>query len=213
MNQPAYAMKIQVLIVDDQPIARIGMATIVGRQPDMCVAGIADSCGKALELYRRDRPDIVLMELRIGGEKGTHAAATLCAEHPDARIVILTNRCGDECIRQALAAGVVGYLFKNVEEEELIDAIREAHAGGRYLPKRVLERLHENRSGVQLTRREQELLDLLGKGLSNGELGQALGVSEDTVKSHLKNLFRKLQVSGRAEAVRESYRRGFITLE
>ena len=111
---------------------------------------------------------------------------------------------------QALAAGAMGYLFKSVVEDELVDAIREVNAGRRYLPKGVAARLHEHKSGSHLTRREEEILDLLGKGLSNRELGQVLGVSEDTIKTHLKSLFRKLDVSDRAEAVREGLRRGFI---
>ncbi|MDO8541600.1 MAG: response regulator transcription factor, partial [Opitutaceae bacterium] len=132
------------------------------------------------------------------------------AEFTDARVLVISNYDGDEDIHQALDAGAMGYLFKSVVEDELIDAIREINAGRQYLPKGVTARMDENETGMRLTRREDEILDLLGKGLRNRELGDVLGVSEDTVKTHLKSLFRKLSVSDRAEAVREGLRRGFI---
>jgi two-component system, NarL family, response regulator len=128
-------------------------------------------------------------------------------------VLVISNYDGDEDIHQALAAGAMGYLFKSVVEDELVDAIREINAGRSYLPKGVAARLGENKSGAHLTRREEEILELLGKGLGNRELGQVLGVSEDTIKTHLKSLFRKLDVSNRAEAVREGLRRGFIHSE
>jgi DNA-binding NarL/FixJ family response regulator len=150
------------------------------------------------------------MDLRLRGESGARITADIREEFPDARVLVISNYDGDEDIHQALAAGALGYLFKSVVEDELVDAIREINAGRRYLPKGVAARLNENESGMRLTRRECELLELLGKGLRNREMGQVLGVSEDTVKTHLKSLFRKLEVSDRAEAVREGLRRGFI---
>ena len=150
------------------------------------------------------------MDLRLRGDSGARITSALCAELPGARVLVISNYDGDEDIHQALAAGALGYLFKSVVEDELVDAIREINVGRRYLPKGVADRLHESESGARLTRREDEILDLLGKGLRNRELGQVLGVTEDTVKTHLKSLFRKLGVSDRAEAVREAMRRGFI---
>lgn len=201
---------IKVMIVDDHPLVRVGMTTVVNQQPGMVVAAEADSGARALELYRLHRPDVVLMDLRLRGENGARITGALRAEFPQARVLVISNYEGDEDIHQALAAGAMGYLFKSVVEDELIDAIREVNAGHRYLPKGVAERLHENQSGAHLTRREEEILDLLGKGLGNRELGQVLGISEDTIKTHLKSLFRKLEVSDRAEAVRQGLRRGFI---
>ena len=201
---------IKVMIVDDHPLVRVGMATVVNQQPDMKIAAEADGGPRVLELFREHRPDVVLMDLRLRGESGARLTSAIRSEFPNARVLVISNYDGDEDIHQALAAGAMGYLFKSVVEDELVDAIREVNAGHRYLPKGVAARLSENRSGAHLTRREDEILDLLGKGLSNRELGQVLGISEDTIKTHLKSLFRKLEVSDRAEAVREGLRRGFI---
>ncbi len=204
---------IKVMIVDDHPLVRVGIATVVNQQPDMTIAAEAESAPRALELFREHRPDVVLMDLRLRGESGARITSAIRAEFPDARVLVISNYDGDEDVHQAFAAGAMGYLFKSVVEDELIDAIREVNAGRRYMPKGVLTRLSESESGARLTRREDELLDLLGKGLRNRELGQVLGVSEDTIKTHLKSLFRKLEVSDRAEAVREGLRRGFIHSE
>jgi two-component system, NarL family, response regulator len=204
---------IKVMIVDDHPLVRVGMATVVNQQSDMAIAAEAEGGPRALELFREHRPDVVLMDLRLRGDSGARLTAAIRAEFPDARVLVISNYDGDEDIHQALEAGAMGYLFKSVVEDEVVDAIREINAGRRYLPKGVAARLHEHGSGLRLTRREEEILDLLGKGLSNRELGEVLGVSEDTVKTHLKSLFRKLQVSDRAEAVREAMRRGFIHSE
>lgn len=201
---------IKVMIVDDHPLVRVGMATVVNQQPDMTIAAEADGGPRVLELFRFHRPDVVLMDMRLRGESGARLTSAIRAEFPSARVLVISNYDGDEDIHQALAAGAMGYLFKSVVEDELVDAIREISAGRRYLPKGVAERLHEHKLGSHLTRREDEILDLLGKGMSNRELGQVLGVSEDTIKTHLKSLFRKLEVSDRAEAVREGLRRGFI---
>jgi two-component system, NarL family, response regulator len=203
------ASLIKVMIVDDHPLVRVGMATVVNQQADMTIAAEADNAPRALELYRQHRPDVVLMDLRLRGDSGSRVTSAIREEFPDARVLVISNYDGDEDINQALTAGAMGYLFKSVVEDELVDAIREINAGRRYLPKGVATRLNESRS-AHLTRREDEILELLGKGLSNRELGQVLGVSEDTIKTHLKSLFRKLDVSDRAEAVREGLRRGFI---
>jgi two-component system, NarL family, response regulator len=204
---------IKVMIVDDHPLVRVGMATVINQQADMKIAAEADSGLRALELFREHKPDVVLMDMRLRGDSGARVTSAIRAEFPMARVLVISNYDGDEDIHQALDAGAMGYLFKSVVEDELVDAIREVNSGRRYLPKSVAARLHENETGVRLTRREDEILDLLGKGLRNRELGQVLGVSEDTVKTHLKSLFRKLEVSDRAEAVREALRRGFIRTE
>lgn len=201
---------IKVMIVDDHPLVRVGMATVVNQQPDMTIAAEAEGGPRVLELFRQHRPGVVLMDLRLRGESGSSLTSAIRAEFPDARVLVISNYDGDEDIHQALAAGAMGYLFKSVVEDELVDAIREVNAGRSYLPKGVAARLNENEAGRHLTRREGEILELLGKGMHNRELGQVLGVSEDTIKTHLKSLFHKLEVSDRAEAVREAMRRGFI---
>lgn len=204
--------RLKVMIVDDHPLVRVGITTVVNQQPDMTVAAEAEGGPRVLELYRQHHPEVVLMDMRLHGDSGARLTAAIRAEFPQARVLVISNYEGDEDIHQALAAGAMGYLFKSVVEDELIDAIREVNAGRTYLPRGVTARLQE-KSGTSLTRREHDLVGLLGNGLSNRELGQVLGVSEDTVKTHLKNLFRKLGVSDRAEAVREGLRRGFIHAE
>ena len=205
--------RIGVMIVDDHPLVRVGIATVVNQQPDMEVAAVAEGGPPVLELYRERRPDVVLMDLRLRGDHGARLTAALRTLDAQAKVLVISNYDGDEDIHQALAAGAMGYLFKSIVEDELVDAIREVHIGRRYLPKSVALRLRENAAGAPLTRREGEILELLGKGLGNRELGQVLGIAEDTIKTHLKSLFRKLEVSDRAEAVREGMRRGFILAE
>lgn len=198
------------MLVDDHPLVRIGMTTVINQQPDMQVIGESESAQEAPALYRELRPDIVLMDLRLREDSGADVTAKIKADHPDARILVISNYEGDEDIRQALKAGAQGYLFKSIVEEELVDAIREIVAGREYLPKSVISRLGEHNSSEKLTHRESEMLELLGKGLNNREMGQVLGIAEDTIKTHLKNLFRKFKVSSRAEAVSEAMQRGFI---
>jgi len=205
-SQPA----IKVMIVDDHPLVRVGMATVVNEQVDMVIVGETDGGLRALELFRSQRPDVVLMDMRLQGDSGARVTGAIVGEFPDARVLMISNYEGDEDIRQALGAGAKGYLFKSIVEDELLDAIREIHAGRSYMPRSVAGRLQEHGSGERLTRREEEMLELLSKGLNNREMGQVLGITEDTVKTHLKGLFRKLEVSNRAEAVHEAMQRGFI---
>lgn len=201
---------IKVMVVDDHPLVRVGIATVINQQSDMTIAAEADGGERVVELYRQHRPDVVLMDLRLRGDSGSRLTGLLRQTFPGARVLVISNYDGDEDIHQALNSGAMGYLFKSVVEDELVDAIREINAGRRYLPKGVAARLEESRPGAHLTQREDEILELLGKGLRNRELGEVLGVAEDTVKTHLKSLFRKLAVTDRAEAVREGVRRGFI---
>lgn len=201
---------IKVMIVDDHPLVRVGMATVISQQSDMTLVAETDSGRQALELYRRHHPDLTLMDMRLHGDSGAQVTSAIVGEFPDARVLMISNYEGDEDIRQALAAGAKGYLFKSIVEDELVDAIREIHAGRSYMPKSVAGRLQEHETIGRLTRREEAMLELLSKGLNNREIGQVLGIAEDTVKTHLKGLFRKLEVSNRAEAVREAMQRGFI---
>lgn len=200
---------IKVLIVDDHPLVRVGIATVVNQQTDMKVVGDADCGEKAVALFFQLQPDVVLMDSRLSGASGVHATARILEQNPGARVLMISNYEGDEDIRQAMAAGACGYLFKSIVEDELVDAIREIHAGRRYMPRGVTGRLQEQ-VPRGLTRREEEILELLGKGLSNREMAQVLGIAEDTVKTHLKGVFRKLEVTKRAEAVHEAMQRGFL---
>jgi DNA-binding NarL/FixJ family response regulator len=201
---------ISVLIVDDHPLVRVGMATVIDRQRDMLTVGMAGTAAEALAMFRRHHPEVVLMDLRLRHDSGARATTTIRAEFPGARVIMISNYEGDADIQQALAAGAAGYLFKSIVEEELVDAIREVAAGRQYIPHGVKRRLEEGGPANRLTTREDEVLALLGKGLRNHEIGDVLGVSEETVKTHVKAIFRKLGVNDRVEAVREAIDRGFI---
>jgi DNA-binding NarL/FixJ family response regulator len=201
------------MIVDDHPLVRIGMKAVINEQKDMTVAAEAKDGQTAVELFRRLQPDVVLMDLRLPGQTGVEATAAIISEFPRARILIVSNYDGDEDISQAMEAGAVGYLFKSILEEEILTAIRQVHAGNRYLPKNVTLRLDERQEPLRLTQREKEILSLLGKGFSNKDLAKLLGLSPETVRTHTKNLYRKLNVSDRAEAVREAIQRGFLHLD
>ena len=204
---------ITLMIVDDHPLMRIGMKAVIQGQEDMTIVGEAKDGHTAVQMYRTLHPDVVLMDLRLPGKTGIEATAAIVSEFPHARLLVISNYDGDEDISQAMAAGAAGYLFKSIMEDELLNAIREVHAGKRYLPRNVTVRLRERTEPVRLTQRENDILSMLGKGFSNKELANVLGVSTDTVKTHLKNLFRKLNVSDRAEAVREAIYRGFLHLD
>lgn len=210
MNDPS---SVTILIVDDHPLMRIGMKAVIQGQEDMSIVGEAKDGKMAVELFRSLRPAVVLMDLRLPGKTGMEATAAIVAEFPQARVLVISNYDGDEDISQAMDAGASGYLFKSIMEDEMLDAVREVHAGKRYLPRNVTLRLRERTEPVRLTQRENDILAMLGKGFSNKELANVLGVSADTVKTHIKNLFRKLNVSDRAEAVREAIHRGFLHVD
>jgi DNA-binding NarL/FixJ family response regulator len=199
-----------VMVVDDHPLVRVGMATVVDRQRDMRTVATAESAEEAISLFRRHRPDVVLMDLRLRADSGARATGVIRAEFPDARVIMVSNYEGDADIRQALASGAKGYLFKSIVEEELLDAVREVAAGREYLPHRVRRQLQEHPDQERLTTREDEVLDLVAKGLHNPEIADVLGISDETVKTHVKSVFRKLGVSDRVEAVREAIDRGLI---
>jgi len=207
------ARAMTILLVDDHPLMRIGMKAVIQGQEDMTIVGEAKDGNKAIQLFRRLHPDVVLMDLRMPGKTGVEATAAIVAEFPQARVLLISNYDGDEDISQAMDAGAAGYLFKSIMEDEMLNAIRQVHAGKRYLPRAVTLRLRERTAPVRLTQRENDILSMLGKGFSNKELANVLGVSADTVKTHLKNLFRKLNVSDRAEAMREAIHRGFLHLD
>jgi DNA-binding NarL/FixJ family response regulator len=204
------ATLIKVMIVDDHPLVRVGMATVIDRQRDMKTVALAEDGDRLLEVFLEHRPDVVLMDLRLRTQSGAQLTASLREKFREARVIMISNYEGDADIQQAIAAGAMGYLFKSIVEDELVDAIREVHAGRQYLPNSVTARLQEHGVDLRLTTREDEILELLGKGLRNREMADVLGVTDETVKSHLKSIFRKLAVSDRAEAVREAIARGFI---
>lgn len=205
--------QIRVLVVDDHPAFRLGIAALVETQPDMVLVGEAGSGTEVVDVYRRVRPDVVLMDLRLPGMSGVEAIMALQKEFPESRVIVLTTYDADEDIYRALQAGAKSYLLKDTPKEQIVAMIRAVHAGVQQLPENVAERLQRRRHREELSQREIETLQMLVKGKSNKEIAAALGISEATVKTHLQNLFNKLGVHDRVSAVIFAIRHGIVHLE
>jgi DNA-binding NarL/FixJ family response regulator len=207
------AKPIRVMCVDDHPIVRDGLAAVIGTQPDMSVVCEAGDGQTAIVKYRESRPDVVVMDLRMPGLGGVGAILQIRKEYPGAHFIVLTTYEGDEDIHRALAAGAQAYLLKAMARTELLQTIREVHAGKRHISPPVSARIAEHTPRTSLSPRELEVLQLIAKGLRNKEIGAALEIAEDTVKIHIKNIFGKLEVIDRTQAVVIAAQRGFIQLE
>jgi DNA-binding NarL/FixJ family response regulator len=204
---------IRVLCVDDHPIVRDGLAAIIGTQKDMRVVGEAGDGQAAIAKYRELEPDVVVMDLRMPGLGGVAATVQIRKEFPGARIIILTTYEGDEDIHRALEAGAQAYLLKDMVRTELLQTIREVLEGQRHISTGVAARLAEHTPRIALSERELQVLQLIAKGLRNKEIGAALDIAEDTVKIHIKNIFSKLDVIDRTQAVVSASQRGIIQLD
>jgi len=205
--------EIRVMLVDDHPAFRKGMAALIGSEPDLRVVAETGDGGKALEIYQQSRPDVVLMDLRLPGMGGVEAIIAIRREFPDARVIVLTTFDTDEDIFRAIQSGAKSYLLKDTPEDELAKTIRAVHAGKQTLPGKVAERLAARQQRADLSQRETEVLSLLTKGRSNKEISSKLFITEDTVKAHLKTLFIKLNVKDRTEAAINAVRQGIVHLE
>lgn len=204
---------ISVLIAEDHPVVRKGLRATLTGEPDLAVVAEARDGAEAIALYREHRPTVVLMDLRMPGMTGIEATRAITAEDSRARIVVLTTYQGDADIYGALEAGACGYLIKDMPTEDIVGAIRAAAAGQRVLPNDVARRLAEYTPRHDLTEREHEVLRLLAKGLRNRDIAVAIGRTEGTVKIHVMNLMRKLDVVDRTEAVTVALQRGIIHLD
>jgi len=202
--------RIRVLIAEDQSLVRRGLAAIINMEEDVIVVGEAGDGEEAIEQWRRLRPDVVLMDLRMPRLEGVEAIKRIRAEDPKAGIIVLTTFDHDEDIYAGLRAGAKAYLLKDVQPEELFDCIRAVHAGEAYLQPKVAAKLVQRVQEHKLTEREEQILKLLALGKSNRAIGQALHITESTVKSHLKSLFVKLDATSRAEAIALAARRGLV---
>jgi DNA-binding NarL/FixJ family response regulator len=200
------------MLVDDHPAFRVGMAALIETEPDLQVIAQTGSGRQALEMYRRYRPDVVLMDLRLPDLGGVEAIIALRKEFPDARVIVLTTFDLDEDIFRATQSGAQSYLLKDTPEDELIATIRAVNGGKEALPPRVAERLAARRRRPDLSQRELDVLHQLAKGRTNKEIAAHLFISEDTVKSHIKGLFSKLEVKDRTEAVITAFRHGIVHL-
>lgn len=205
--------EISIVVADDHYVVRMGLVALVGTEPDLRVVGEAADGVQAVEMYRRFKPDLILMDLRMPVKDGIAATREIREHYPGARVLMLTTYDGDEDIHKALSAGASGYLLKNATRESLIPAIRAVAAGRRWIPQEVANRLAARKMFEELTPRELEVLRQLARGRANKEIADVLNISEYTVKDHLKNILGKLHVADRTEAVTAALQRGIIHLD
>lgn len=201
---------IRVLVADDHTVVRDGLAAIIRQEKDMDVVAEAGNGRQAVELWKRHRPDVTLMDLRMPELDGVSAIYEIRAAEPQARIIVLTTFDGDEDIYRGMRAGAKSYLLKDVQREEMFQCIREVHAGRTFVPPAIAAKLAERLPSEELTHRELEVLRLLAEGKANKIIGADLAISEVTVKSHVQALFRKLNVLSRTEAIAVANRRGLL---
>jgi DNA-binding NarL/FixJ family response regulator len=203
---------IRILSVEDHPVFREGLKAIIGCEPDMLLVGHAPNATEAIAQFRRCRPDVTLMDLRLPGADGIDILISIRGEFPQARIIMLTSADGDAGIQRALRAGASGYILKSMPMEELLGVIRSVHAGRRHIPPQVAARLAEYMGEGDLTVREMDVLRLIRDGHRNKQIADRLAISENTVNFHVKNLMDKLRANDRAHAVTIALRRGLLQI-
>jgi DNA-binding NarL/FixJ family response regulator len=203
---------IRILTVDDHPLLQEGIAAMIRSQPDMELVGEARNGRDAVQRFRETMPDVTLMDLRLPDMNGIDVMIAIRGEFPEARIVVLTTFEGDAEIHRALAAGARGYLLKSMPPRELLDGIRQVHAGKKRIPAEIAARLAEHLSDEALTAREIEVLRQVASGNRNRDIAERLFISEETVKVHVKHIMDKLGAHDRTEAVSIAIRRGIIQL-
>jgi DNA-binding NarL/FixJ family response regulator len=205
--------RIRVLVADDHPVVRAGLSAVIVEQDDLELVADAENGERAVALFRKHQPDVVLMDLRMPVMEGVPAIRTIITEFPAARILALTTYEGDADIRRALEAGARGDLLKDMLLTEVISAVRAVWRGERVMPAAVATRLAEFPERSELSERELEVIQLVAQGLSNKEVARAIERTDETVKIHLKNIFTKLDVADRTEAVTVALTRGLIHLD
>jgi DNA-binding NarL/FixJ family response regulator len=204
---------IRILVVDDHTVVRQGLVALLNTMPDLTVVAEASDGREAVEAFRRHKPDVALMDLRLPKLGGADAISLIRQETPGARIIVLTTFDGDEDIYRALQAGAKGYLLKGTDADELTAAIRSVYAGKSKIPAFVAEKLAERMGGPALTTRELEVLKRIVAGRSNKEIASDLHISEATVKTHINSLLSKLNVSDRTQAATTALQRGIVHLD
>jgi DNA-binding NarL/FixJ family response regulator len=205
-------IQIKILSVDDHPLMREGLATVIGNQSDILLVGEASSGQDAIQRYREKIPDVTLMDLRLPDMSGIDAMIAIRSEFPDARIIILTTFAGDAEIQRALEAGARTYVLKSMPPKDLVDVIRQVHAGKKRIPSDIAAYLAEHYSDESLTAREIEVLKQIAGGNRNRDIAERLFISEETVKVHIKHIMEKLGAADRTQAVAIAVRRGIIQL-
>jgi len=201
---------IRVLTVDDHPLFREGVAAVLNLEPDIQLTAEAQSVAEAVALFRNLRPDVVLMDIQLPDGSGIDATAQICHEFPDAKVLILTTYQGDVRILKALGAGAVGFLLKNTLRRELVESVRMVHRGQRRILKEVALDLTKHAADDRLTSREMRVLEELARGQTNKEVGRMMGITEETVKTHVASVLTKLKANDRTHAVLIGMKRGII---
>jgi DNA-binding NarL/FixJ family response regulator len=204
--------QIRILSVDDHPLLREGLAAIINNQQDMLLVAHACNAQEAIQQYRTHRPDVTLMDLRLPDKSGIDALIAVRAEFPEARVIMLTTFEGDVEIQRALEAGARGYMLKSMPPKELVEVIRQVHAGKKRIPAQLAAQLAEHMSDEDLTPREVEVLNQIAGGNRNRDIAEKLFITEETVKVHIKHIMEKLGASDRTQAVAIGVRRGIIEL-
>jgi len=202
--------RIRILVVDDHPLLRDGVAAVLGGEADMALVGQAASGEQAIDMFRRLGPDVTLMDLKMPGMKGIDAMREIRSGSPRARIIVLTTYPGDVQALQALRAGASGFLLKSMLRKDLLDAIRAVHAGRRVVPDEVASQIAQHMHEQDLSEREIQVLDSVAQGMANKVVGARLGITEETVKAHMKNIMGKLSARDRTHAVSIATSRGIL---
>jgi DNA-binding NarL/FixJ family response regulator len=209
MNSPN---AIRVFSVDDHPLLREGIATLIKNQPDMDLVAEAATGRDAIQQFEKDQPDVTLMDLRLPDMSGIDAMIAIRTKYPEARIIMLTTFEGDVEIQRALEAGARGYMLKSMPPKDLLDVIRQVHSGKKRIPPEIAAQLAEHLSDESLTGREIEVLKQVANGNRNRDIADQLFISEETVKVHIKHIMEKLGANDRTQAVAIGIRRGIIRL-
>jgi DNA-binding NarL/FixJ family response regulator len=203
---------IRVLTVDDHPLLRDGIAALIGSEEDMELIGEASNGREGLDMFRKFRPDVTLMDLQMPEMNGIDAIGAIRGEFPEARIIVLTTHPGDVQVSRALKAGARAYLMKGELRKELLETVRAVHAGQKRLSSEVAAEIAEHVTDSSLTPREIDVLRLVAAGNANKEVGARLSLTEVTIKSHMKNILAKLGANDRTHAVTIALKRGIIDL-
>ena len=205
--------RIKILIVDDHPVVRAGLTSMLGTRPDLEVIGSSSSGEEAVEMTRAKNPDVLLLDLRMPGMSGIDTLQAIARTGSRTRTIVLTSFETDEDIYRAFQAGAQGYLLKDTSLAKMVEAIMTVHTGKRYVPGHIATRLAERMMRTDLSARELEILKLLAKGLTNKEIAKVLGISDNTVRNHVNSIIEKLEVSDRTEAATTAIQRGIITVD
>jgi len=205
--------RIGIMVVDGQEVVRQGVKALVTAEQDMAIVAETGRADEIVPLYADSRPDLVIMDLRLRNGSGLDAIRQLRVRFPASRIVVLSNDCGEEHVFRAIEAGAKGYVMKDGDASEIVDALRAVYRGRPFLSAQASSRFVDHAHRCPLTRREEEVLALLVRGTRNRKIANALGIAEETVKGHVKNILVKLGVRDRTEAASEAIRRGLVDLE